>query len=271
MPFIVNINHKLAVLKNILLLCLTALLILPNFIKKDINHPSNVAPVYDGKELFDPRLSFINSLDALERYSDSLANASGIETGDTAYLLLLEAILKRRFYHGYSHHPINQNWLAAVGEYVLGHGLSCTVYANDILKYPYAACSQQAIVMTGLLKRKGISYRAVLFVHHYALEAMHNNEWYLFDPNMEPQMSFQQRLHHRWATNTDYLKSLYPERHAAHIDYVFGKGTTAYWGKPNEKLAPNAKIFQSVTGFLSCWAWVLPLVLLLVRLGKRGR
>jgi hypothetical protein len=251
--------------KNILLFCLAVLLALPNLVKKDIHD----TPVYNGVELFEPQLGRLGSLNELERYTDSIATAQGISAKDTGYLLLLEDVIKRRFYHGYSHHPLHQNWVAAVSEYIFGLALSCTVYSNDILQYPHAACSQQVIVLMDILKRKGIAHRSVTFQHHYALEAMHNNQWYLFDPNMEPNIPWHHRSHHLWANNTDYLKPFYPARYsAAQLDYIFGNGKPATCGSINKKLAPNAKIFQTATGIVSHWSWLLPLALLLVRRTK---
>jgi hypothetical protein len=189
---------------------------------------------------------------------------SGIAFSSPAYPLLIEQVLKNRFYHGYSHHTLGDNWIAVIGEKLFGHALSCTVYSNDILQYNYAACSQQAMVMMDLLKQKNIPCRHVGFQHHYALEAQINSQWYFFDPNMEPQISFEDRAHHLWAGNANYLKQFYKGRYSNDsLDYNFGMGVPAHFGSTNEATAPNAKLFNTITRPISLWGWLLPLLLLL--------
>ncbi len=255
---------------KILLIVFSVLLSFPNMINKDINYSKSTHPVYNHKEAFSPDLMRINSLDKLEYYTDSMAAASGITWRQPAYVVLLESIIKRRFFHGYSHYLLSKNWMASVSEAVMGYALSCTVYSNDILQYPFAACSQQAMVMMDILKRKGIPCRHVGFQHHYALEAMIDTNWYFFDPNMEPAISLQNRSHHLWAANADHLKQFYKGRFSdAILDYVFGNAMPASWGRVNEPTASNAKIFHSVTKVLSRWVWLLPLILLFVKTCRR--
>jgi hypothetical protein len=247
---------------KILLIIFTILLALPNFCA--IN-PNAEQPPYDGKELYDPALARLNSLHTLTVYIDSTARASNIAVTAAEYPLLIEQVLKKRFYHGYSRYTLADNWVAAVGEKIFGHALACTVYSDDILQYPYAACSQQAMVMMDLLKQKGIPCRHVAFEHHYALEAQINGQWYFFDPNMEPNMTLDNRSHHLWAANTDYLKQFYKERFSNQmLDYVFGNGLPASCGITNEATAPNAKLFHSITKPLSKWGWLLPFLLLVL-------
>lgn len=247
---------------KILLILFTVLLALPNFFA--IN-PNAEQPPYDGKELYDPALARLNSLDKLTAYIDSMAGAGNIAVTAAEYPLLIEQVLKKRFYHGYSRYTLADNWVAAVGEKAFGHALACTVYSDDILQYPYAACSQQAMVMMDLLKQKGIPCRHVAFEHHYALEAQINGQWYFFDPNMEPNMNLENRSHHLWAANTDYLKQFYKERFSNQmLDYVFGNGLPASCGIANEATAPNAKLFHSITKPLAKWGWLLPFLLLVL-------
>ncbi|HMJ48462.1 MAG TPA: hypothetical protein VK498_14110, partial [Ferruginibacter sp.] len=128
---------------KVLLLSLSVLLALPNFIEKDISDPS----VYNQKEKFSPSLSTINSTDKLERYADNLAIQKNISTYSVDYCILLESIISQRFYHGFSHYTLNENWIAALIEKIPGAGTSNKVNPDDILKNENAACSQQAVVM----------------------------------------------------------------------------------------------------------------------------
>jgi hypothetical protein len=252
------------------LVVLIILLSFPNLINKDINYSASTFPVYNNREAFNPELMRLNSLDKLEHYTDSIAAIMHITGREPAYAILLESIIKTRFFHGYSHQLLSKNWIAAVSEAVMGYALSCTVYSNDILLYTYAACSQQAMVMMDILKRKNIPCRHVTFQHHFAVEAMLNNKWYYFDPNLEPAMPLQCRSHHLWAANADHLKQFYQGQFSnATLDYVFGNAKPAHWGRVNAPTAPNAKIFHSVTQVLSHWAWLLPLALLFVKKKRR--
>lgn len=251
---------------KIVLLLFSVLLALPNLLNTDINHTSASRPVYDGVEIYNPALQRLNSLEKLEAYTDSLAASRNISVQQSAYLLVMAEVIKERFFHGYSHYSLSQNWIAAVAERAVGHALSCTVQSDDILQYPYAACSQQAMIMMDMLKRKGIPCRHVAFQHHYALEAESNGNWYFFDPNMEPNLPLANRSHHLWANNADYLKPFYGARYSkSQLDYIFGNGQPATWGTVNEATASNAKLFHTVTKFASHWLWLLPLVLVFVK------
>lgn len=247
---------------KILLILFAGLLAFPNFYAVNIN---NDIPQYDEKEAYDPALAQLNSMDKLTHHIDSMALARGVAFTSMDYPLLIEQVLKNRFYHGYSRYTLADNWLAAVGEKIFGQALACTVYSNDILQYPYAACSQQAMVMMDLLKQKGIACRHVAFEHHYALEAEVNGQWYFFDSNMEPNILPNNRAHHLWAANSSYLKQFYQQRYSKEmLDYVFGNNLPAYCGPTNEATAPRAKLFHTVTKPLSQWAWLLPILLLLL-------
>ncbi|MBL0337301.1 MAG: hypothetical protein IPP73_18825 [Chitinophagaceae bacterium] len=69
-------------------------------------------------------------------------------------------------------------------------GLSAIVIPDDILEYPYAACSQQSIILMELLKQKGFTTRKVGFqgktTGHFCFEVFYGNGWHFYDPDMEP-------------------------------------------------------------------------------------
>jgi hypothetical protein len=175
---------------------------------------------------------------------------------------LVSYIISCRFYHGFSHWKLNENWIAAVGEKITGIGLSCKVQPDEIMQHPYAACSQQALVMMEILKRKKIDYRKVGFPHHYALEVRNNGNWYYYDPNMEPSMNLSQRLHQNWKQSNDSLKKYYDSTKHKDLAYQFGNGKMAEFGPVNEVPAKRLNLFQKVTGILSKTLWCLPLILL---------
>ncbi len=233
---------------------LTLLLLLLNFfnvsIKKD--------PPYDNIELFDSSLLHLNSIDRLIDYTDSTANKKNVKERTLQYGILASTIIRKRFYHGFSVYNFRENWMAAFAQYLIGRDLASPVNSGDILKYPFAGCSQQAIVLMDVMKTKNTSYRSVGFPHHYALELKFNNDWYYFDPDMEPKINASERLEENWNQSVDSLKKYY-SRSLSLLDWGFGKSQLVKVGKVDADPAPNASIFQSVTKFLSKTLWIFPL------------
>jgi len=249
-----------------LLISFAVLLALPNFIREDINEQLP----FNNTERYHPVLKAINSVDKLEKFVDAEAVSRKIDIHSPQYSLLLAYFISCRFYHGFSHYKMNENWIAAVGEKFTGIGLSCKVQPDEILKHPNAACSQQALVMMEILKRKKIDYRKVGFPHHYALEVRSNGNWYYFDPNMEPDMNLSQRLHESWSASNDSLKKYYSAAKHPNLSYQFGTGETAIFGTVNEVPAKRLRFFQSSTAVLSKIAWCFPLLFLFARKRKPG-
>lgn len=247
---------------KILLISLSVLLIIPNFIRMDINE----RPVYNKVERYDPRLSCINSIDKLDKYVEAEAGLKQIPIYSEKYTALLAYIISSRFYHGFSHYTLSENWIAAVGEKVFGNGLASKVDPERIMENSYAACSQQAIVMMEILRRKNITYRKVGFPHHYALEVKISDKWYYFDPNMEPAISLEERLHESWNGSNDKLKKYYTKH--GNVTWEFGSHEEAQFGVTNEIPGGKAKIFQSTTGILSKIVWCIPMI---VFFAKRRR
>lgn len=146
-------------MRNLLLIVLSLLLLLPNFIDKDINEVLQ----YDHREQFNPGMSYINSIDKLEQHIDSMIAAGHIQPNSVAFVTTITTAIRYRFFHGFSHFSLKENWIAAVAEKIFGYGLASKVKTEDIMQHPYAACSQQAMVMMDILRRKHIDYRSVGF------------------------------------------------------------------------------------------------------------
>ncbi len=249
---------------KLLLIAISALLLLPNFFKVHLESP----PKYDQKEQFDPRLAYINSTEKLIEISDSIAKQKNVSHDSLAYAIIVSQILKNRFYHGFSRYPVNQNWIAAVGEYFFGYGLASIVKPDDILKYSFGGCSQQSIVLMEAMKRKNVSYRFVGFPHHYATELKFNNNWYFFDPNMEPNIPDSNRLESKWNSCTDSLKKYYDTARFKDLDWAFGKNRDVIFGNVNAAAAPRVSAFHTTTKYLSKSMWLFPLVFVFYRRKK---
>jgi hypothetical protein len=237
--------------------------LIPNFLHTDIHS----WPAYDKKERFDTSLLYLNTIPKLEAHVDSIATAKALTIGSVDYVVAIESVLENRFYHGFSHFTLNENWIAALVGKLVKEDHACKVQPQLIIQQPNAGCSQQALVMMALLRRKGITYRSVLFAHHYAIEALIDGKWYFFDANMEPFITNEQRLESYWKHNADSLKKYYDGNRfdGPDIDFKFGKNHGVKNGPVNEIPAPRARFFQSATWLLSKILWAFPLLLLFYR------
>ncbi len=244
-----------------LLITISALLLLPNFLWLN---PQPVAS-YNGKEAYDPALERLNSVSKLIKFTDSIATEKKIQTKSLDYALLVTMTLRKRFYHGFSHYSLNQNWIAALTQYCFGRDAAAIVDPDKIMKYPYGGCSQQSIVFMEVMRRKGFDYRNLSFPHHYASELKIGNDWYFFDPNMEPNIPDSERRESAWKGSCDSLKKYYNKDIYKELDFTFGKAQRVIHGKVNGQLAPNARLFQVWTGFASKVLWVFPLIILYAR------
>jgi len=245
---------------NLLLIVISLFLFLPNL----FNIHLEADPVYDKKEKYNPSLSYINSTEKLIKVSDSIAKLNNISSDSLAYAITVSQVLSDRFYHGFSRYPLNQNWIAAAGEYFFGYGLASIVKPDDILKYSFGGCSQQSIVLAEVMKIKNISYRSVGFPHHYATELKFNNNWYFFDPNMEPDIPDSTRLESNWNFCAETLKKYYDTTRFKDLNWKFGNNNVTH-GRINAAAAPNASLFHSTTKYLSKTLWLFPLIVVFYR------
>ena len=243
------------------LLALSILLFLPNLCNIDIFSKAK----YNNREKFNPQLSYINTVEKLEKYIDSIATEKKYLSKSFEYVKSITEAIKYRFYHGFSHQMLSENWIAAVSERLFHYGLSCKVDPEEIMQNPNAACSQQSMVMMEILRRKRITYRSVGFPHHFAMEAMVEKKWYYLDANMEPDLSQKDRLEENWSANTDSLKKYYDKSRFNDLDFKFGNACKPSFSSLNDKPAKNAKLFQTVTKYASRLLWIFPLLIIFFR------
>lgn len=248
---------------NILLAVLTILLIIPNFLDWDINNKET----FNHTERYYPSLQSINTINSLSRFIDAEAGARGIKQTDAGYLLFVSYTVSCKFYHGFSHWNLSQNWIASISQKITGIGLACKVQPEAIMKNDFAGCSQQVMVMMEILRLKGINYRKVGFPHHYTLLAEANGKWYFLDPDMEPEMNLSQREFSAWKGIAGNLKPYYAKKASkTAIDFHLGsEKQLAELGPVNEIPAKNLRIFQNTTALLSKILFFFPLLLLYYR------
>jgi hypothetical protein len=230
----------------------------------DFDH---AVPKYNGKEDYDPALSKLASMDDLVNYCDSIQaenyKADPSVKGEQNYPVLAASVIRNRFYHGYSSYGMNDNFMALLLEPLTGKWMSAIVVPDDIMKYPYAACSQQSIVMMELLNRKGYMTRKVAFVNdkrngHFAFETFYNGGWHFFDTNLEPDMDLLVSKNTpsiaAITADRELLLSAYHHLPAKQVLTIFGK---FIYGKPGEFPAPRGYIYQRTTKVLSYISWLI--------------
>jgi hypothetical protein len=243
-------------------------------------------PVYDQKEEFDPSLLRLNNVTTLMMYCDSLYDESVASDKNSwrfeeEFPSMASTVVRKRFYHGYSYYGWRNNYMAGFFSKVMPEGLNAIVIPDDILKYPYAACSQQSIVLMQLLKRKGFNVRKVTFQGkmggHFCFEAFYNGSWHFFDPDMEPDNELLAKYNRPSVTFLSNHKDImlhayrqYPE------DKMMDLFSSFSLGNVNSPAAPKAFLFQKISKFLSYTLWTFFLVLFILarkkylRLRKQG-
>lgn len=239
--------------------------------KYDYDKPEN-----NRVEDFDPSLNRLNSLHKLEKYCDSLIAVTGCTVNSKDYPKkysdFVAAVIRKRFYHGYSNFDFSNNYLSVLFSRISLQGYNAQVIPDDILKHPFAACSQQSIIMMEVLKAKDLKTRKISFNGkksggHFCFEVFYNESWHLYDPNMEPDIA-ELNLYGRpgiafLTEHPDILTKAYKQYPKEEILDIF---PTYSYGEVNVFPAPRAIIFQRVTKFLSYTLWLFFLIaFLLVR------
>ncbi len=217
---------------------------------------------------FDPSLSFINSMSRLENYVNILYKQGNYAANDpAAYAELASDVVKKRFYHGVSRYGAGRNYIAAVTASFTDTDVDAIVLPDDILKYPYALCSQQSLVLMKLLRRKGYDYRKVGFYSketrsgHYAFEIKYNNKWHFFDPDMEPDAQLLNKYNRPGiAELVDDKKLLLNSYRYWNKNQIIKLFPTYFYGETDAPIAQRATFFQKMAYGLSYSLWLFFLV-----------
>lgn len=253
----------------IIVLSLLILNIFEFFHKKSINFDSPL----NLKEQYNPNLSKINSKNKLCKYIN--LHSQFEKNHDTLkYVLSCDSFLRERFYHGIAKYSMGNNTLAFLAGKIYKY-LDCSVRIEDILKSPYAMCSQQSLVFQYLLGRFKITHRAVgmgLSVKgHYATEVRIANKWHYFDPNQEVNLDTMIKY------NYPDLKTIKDKKHL-HNNVLYKNmdslNTVWYINKPliykylNGLDGKNARLFQTLTNFISKYLGFILLGILITNFVK---
>lgn len=215
-------------------------------------------------EEFNPALIRLRNITQLLQYCDSLyGNHSIARTDSLAYANIISHSLRQRFYHGLSTYSFNDNWVLYALQWVHPHSLA-VVYENDILHYPQALCSQQAIVGMMALKQKGYTFRKVGFKSksgkygHFTYEIKLRDGWHFYDLDKEPNEALlnaaQRPSIASLAQNDTVRRAAYAKNGSGVSDDLIPYYTTAF--TPNAFPARNMLLFQRLCRFGSYTLWV---------------
>ena len=221
-------------------------------------------PVHNRQEEYEPSMARLNSIDKLVTYCDSIylvsVSTNNQEENKRDYADIVSSVVRKRFFHGYSYYGFSSNYMALLMSKAMVPGLGAIVIPNDIMKYPYAACSQQAIVMMEVMRTKGFETRKVSFQGnisgHFCFEVFFDGGWHFYDTNMEPDVqvlnSYERPGIAFLVSHPEILVKAYSRYPQSEILDIF---PTYTYGAINKFPAPRALIFQKLTRVLSYLIW----------------
>lgn len=221
----------------------------------DLSPETRSVPFMTPQERFDPRLTTVRSLDGLEALVKQ--RSAGLPVKDQVYEL--ETLLSYRFYAGYSRYSFHDNWITWLAAKLVNSEYDAIVDPDQIVRYDWAACSQQAIVTQALLRRMGVPYASIGVIGHFYSAAWIDGEWYMVDP-YGPSGRDRTRLHKleevltRAGRNQIFLTPAAKARSKTY-DWQIPK-LFALDSFP----AAHILLFHRITAWASRWLWLVLLV-----------
>jgi hypothetical protein len=229
---------------------------------------SDIKPPQLTNDEFDPSLVRLNTMARLEDYCDSFYNAN---SSTRAFPWIVSETLRKKFYHGYSYYDSYTNPLATFTAPLLESGLAAVVIANDIVKYPYAACSQQSIVGMEIFKRKGYKVREVIMYDtlertgHFTYEVFYDGGWHFFDTDREPNSEVLKKYNRPSVAFLNEHPEVIEQAYSQEPELFKRLLRDSHAGPVNKNPAPVATLYQSSTKYLSYWGWLIVGLVMLIR------
>lgn len=218
---------------------------------------------------FDISLLRLNTMARLEDYCDSVYKNN---RQNTTYPWIVSEVMRKKFYHGYSYYDAYSNPMAAFFAPVIKNGLAAIVIPDDIVKYPFAACSQQSIVGMEIFKRIGYQVRGVIMFDtltqtgHFAYEVFYDGDWHYFDSNQEPDVEVLKKYNRPSVAflteHPEVIAAAYYNRDHQLFQRLL---KSSRMGQINKNPAPNAFLFQTITRYLTYFGWALVWLVFIIR------
>lgn len=183
----------------------------------------------------------------------------------------IEDLVRARFYHGYSEYSFCDNWSLKLASYIRP-SLLPVISPEDVLKYPYAGCSQQGLVVQELLNRSNLEFGTfgVRYpVPHFASVVKLYGEWYFIDTWGPLPRGRHRLIPVRELFSGKRLAADFPTKKGAEFVHATNAGL-ARISHLNEFPGPRGLAFQQATGIFSKIGWlVLTLLWLALSAAKR--
>ena len=185
-------------------------------------------------------------------------------TSSRYYVDCLDTLFRNRFFHGYSHYNIEDDYISYfLGKYVW-YDLSASVDPEFILSHNQAACSQQSIAFMAVLRGKGYKVRKVGLNGHFCTEVFYDGSWHLYDTNLEP--SFKKD---RPIPSVEYLTINKSSLYEAYKGKLNKEGLDYMFADPqlevvDELPGKNIRMFHKVTQVLSHSLWLFIFIVYLL-------
>lgn len=202
-------------------------------------------------EKFNPRIAGVATIDEVLKLVE--ARQLGQSRYDRVYAL--EQVLRDRFYHGYSRYSFNENWAVWLAARLIDADLDAKVSPDQILRHPWAACSQQAIVVQAALERMGIPYATIEQPAHFSTAAWIDGEWLVVDPH-GPRERDRSRLFpfEKYATSRGRME-YWKGKEAPLLDMMYRREPPRLV-KFNQFPAQRALRFHRAAQWISDWLWL---------------
>ncbi len=208
-------------------------------------------------EIYDPSLAYLTSVDDVTHWLDSTAAMHGIKPSTRAYVDLADTLIRLRFVHGYSYYRPSDDYISYLLGRLVWSDLSAVVEPDHILKFNYAACSQQAIVFMAILRQKGYRTRTISLQGHFCTGVFYQGQWHFYDPNKEPKFSKVQPI----PSTLELLANKNLAYQAYHgilsksqVDTMFSQVTLE---ESATLPGHRARLLHKITSFLSRFGWAL--------------
>lgn len=202
------------------------------------------------REVYDSQLQRIQTIDQMMQELGTMPGSSNMARVEN-----LEDLLRARFYYGYARYSFRENWVAWLAARTVNPDLDAKTDAREIIESPWAACSQQALVVQEALRRMNLPYASVAFPKHFTAAVQIDGTWYVVDP-WEPLERDRSRLFalSEWQSATSRAKFLSPAALAVWEPALVKSAPRLMHVNTNP--APTMAWFQPLTEVLSKWLWV---------------
>ena len=257
-----KIYSKIFLLLGIIFLIPTLILNILSLTKLENDFDNTFKPVpKELLEIYDANIAKIidlNKLKELIKEEVEEKKYSGI-----AIPILVDDIVRKKFFHGLSNIDIQTNWLLKIANklYFEKH-FSSAMQPEDIVRFNYAFCNQQAIIFQEIVKDFGFEFASIGFnvktkeenFGHFVSAVKVNQDWFYFDSNLEPNYDRRDSSVFKGVLEADkeILKKLYP---LYDFDYVTAEMISFH--SLNKFPAKAGVYFQKITLFFSNFLFLI--------------